>query len=361
MAVRTKVLGPYFDRSRRTDQRYRVRIEVRSAGKRTRRVESFATRSRAEARIAELRVHDPAREASVSELLTDYKSYLAGVRQLKKRAVETAIDKIGYLVGDQSLPIKSLTAQFLSERVEARLLEGRAVATVSGELNNLKTFLRWASKKDLVPHFVIKDLDDVRVEGRRKRGKLKLTVDESAQFLAVALSMLDAKPKHDGPLIAVLPLLCGVSGREILDRRVRDIDASGTRLNITSGKTEHRERVVELPEIIRPYVQRFTEGKSLTNVLFPSRSGGTHHNRYALEWTHKVCQTAKVTQVCPHGLRGTHATIARGAGVLAHVVAGQLGHGSQAVTERHYIDPNAKFVANQRTVLRVVGGGKNGG
>ena len=57
-------------------------------------------------------------------------------------------------------------------------------------------------------------------------------------------------------------------------------------------------------------------------------------------------------------LRGTHATLARGAGVVAHVIADQLGHGGVEVTERHYIQPKAGRVADQRAVLRLIAGGR---
>lgn len=46
--------------------------------------------------------------------------------------------------------------------------------------------------------------------------------------------------------------------------------------------------------MIRPYLKRFTQGKASTAYLFPGTAGTTHHSRYALEWTHKVCQRASV-------------------------------------------------------------------
>jgi len=65
--------------------------------------------------------------------------------------------------------------------------------------------------------------------------------------------------------------------------------------------------------------------------------------------------------VPPHGLRGTHTTLARSAGVTAHVVAAQLGHSSTATTEAHYIAPGTSQRAAQRAVLTVLDGGNHGG
>lgn len=42
------------------------------------------------------------------------------------------------------------------------------------------------------------------------------------------------------------------------------------------------------------------------------------------------------THVCPHSLRGLHATLAVESGVVSDMVAASLGHGSFAVTQRHY-------------------------
>ncbi len=63
----------------------------------------------------------------------------------------------------------------------------------------------------------------------------------------------------------------------------------------------------------------------------------------------KVYNKAKVPQVCTHGLRGTHATLAEAAGVTSHVVAASLGHVNDQVTGRHYTMPEAEtFVIADR-------------
>jgi integrase len=51
----------------------------------------------------------------------------------------------------------------------------------------------------------------------------------------------------------------------------------------------------------------------------------------------------------PHGLRGTHATLAVQAGVTGDAVARALGHESFAVTTDHYAKPEA--VSGARTDL----------
>jgi integrase len=73
-------------------------------------------------------------------------------------------------------------------------------------------------------------------------------------------------------------------------------------------------------------------GKSPTDRLF-----GPKADRYWLRLAvRRICRIAKTPIVGPHGLRGTHATLAVEAGVTGDVVAAALGHESFAVTAGHY-------------------------
>ena len=61
----------------------------------------------------------------------------------------------------------------------------------------------------------------------------------------------------------------------------------------------------------------------------------------------RLCARACVPQVCTHSLRGLFATLAVQSGAVTHAVAASLGHGSFAMTQRHYAQPSA--VANAAT------------
>jgi hypothetical protein len=50
---------------------------------------------------------------------------------------------------------------------------------------------------------------------------------------------------------------------------------------------------------------------------------------------------AEVPIVCPHSLRGLWATVSVSSGALSHAVAAALGHGTFAVTAKHYVKPGA--------------------
>ena len=130
---------------------------------------------------------------------------------------------------------------------------------------------------------------------------------------------------------------------EIADRLVRDIDDEGRVLIIPQAKTRAGVRRLRIPEALHSLIAELLKGKSPTDRLF-----GPEANRFWLRHAvRRVCRIAKTPVVGPHGLRGTHATLAVEAGVTGDVVAAALGHESFAVTANHYA--KAESVAGART------------
>ena len=125
------------------------------------------------------------------------------------------------------------------------------------------------------------------------------------------------------------------------------------------GKTDNAERQLEVPWELAELLLKQAEGKPSEGYLFAAKTKTGHRGRTWLrEAVKRVCKEAKVPRVCPHGLRGTHATLAREAGATGHLVAKQLGHGSVRVTEEHYIEAAATEKARNKQVFKVMKGGK---
>jgi integrase len=55
----------------------------------------------------------------------------------------------------------------------------------------------------------------------------------------------------------------------------------------------------------------------------------------------RCCEAAGVPVVTAHGLRGTHAKVAREVGVSGVLLAAAMGHESEATTTEHYAGRNA--------------------
>lgn len=74
------------------------------------------------------------------------------------------------------------------------------------------------------------------------------------------------------------------------------------------------------------------EGQGAQDRIF-----GPNAERYwVLRAVNRVCKLASVTIITAHGLRGTHASLAVGAGISGPAVAASLGHETFGVTSRHY-------------------------
>ncbi len=99
-------------------------------------------------------------------------------------------------------------------------------------------------------------------------------------------------------------------------------------------------------------MQRQTLGKSPDALLFGP--GKPLNNDYLWDRLQRYRVLAGVPKVCPHSLRGLHSTIAMGRGAISGVVAADLGHGSFAITARHYVNPQTLANAKARAVLRSV-------
>jgi len=139
---------------------------------------------------------------------------------------------------------------------------------------------------------------------------------------------------------------------EIVNRQVRDVDDSGRVLWIERAKTRKGDRHLEVPEVLRGPLIEICAGRDSKARLF-----GDVDRHWVGYHVRRLCRAAKVPEVCPHGLRGTQASISVLA-VPAEHVAAALGQTGPAVTRRHYLAKGAEARGRGRAALRVLNGGK---
>jgi integrase len=197
-------------------------------------------------------------------------------------------------------------------------------------------------------------------EGARRRGKPQLWVDEARDLVDVCL----AERTREAAAV-VTGFLLGLSASEVVKRQVRDLDDRGRVLVITKSKNRYRDRRVEVPEELRELLLELTAGRPRGAYLFgagdldrPSRYWIYYHCR-------RLCAAARVPLVSPHGLRGSHSTIALGAVATSHSVraalaaaGASLGHApGSPITATTYVAPGAVAAASSRVTMRVLRGG----
>ena len=294
----------------------------------------------------------------------------------RTRTVTTTESAIRCLLDEVDRPLADVTPRLLNRQLEAL---GGSVDYRASALRMTKTWVRWCTSQGWISRPVRARLETVKVVGRRLAGeesKPQLTVDESRAYVGVALeraaaahtpmqgaeSKLDYRNRRaraEGALAALCPLLLGLRAREILDRQVRDLDNGGQELWVRKAKTAKGNRRVMVPEVLRTLLLAHVAGRESTARIF-GESDGLGRPRSA-SWLRKhvrmVCEVAQVPVVCPHGLRGTHATLAEAAGVASQVVAESLGHATPDITGRHYTKAGVRATAAQGRALAVIQGG----
>jgi integrase len=182
--------------------------------------------------------------------------------------------------------------------------------------------------------------------GRPVRGTRGQGRPEARRYIEVAL----AESSREG-IAAAMALLMGMRASEITGRQVRDVDDGGRVLWIERAKTRRGDRHLEVPEVLRTPLLELCAGRKSTEPLF-----GDVDRHWVGYHVRRLCDKASVPVICPHGLRGTQASIAVQAAPIEHVAAA-LGQSGPAVTRRHYLASGAEQRGRGRaanSVLKLV-------
>jgi integrase len=312
--------GPY---------RHGNRWRVICTGAGARRAESFATEDEARDFIS---AFNAGREGkTVGDVLVEYRDHLKlkGRKARTIRLIETAITRMVPL--DTRVNAVGVTA---ARRMYAVISTGPdAYAPDTHHLSLRYARLLWERIGGVNPW------EHVERVGVSTVGKEQLTLDESRRLVAACVK--DGRPIGTATLLC---LLLALRAGEVVALVGRDIDDGGRLLHVWRGKTRRARRSLEVPETLQAPLRELARSAGTDGRLFKRSLAWVG---YAVE---TMCDLAGVPLVCPHGLRGTHATLAASAGVTAHVVASALGHAGPAVTRRHYLAPGTEDAADARAL-----------
>ncbi|MFO0578184.1 MAG: site-specific integrase [Polyangia bacterium] len=276
---------------------------------------------------------------TVADLLNRYEQYMTA-KGNKPRSITTTLYRLHGFFMEPGLPALSLTSRRCAGYYNT--LTGKQKAdTHRNALAEARTFCKWLVKQGTLK---ANPIDGIEPIGRRRKGKPQLHIDEAKRWLAVAQERADRG--DTGAVAAMVTLLMGLRASEVTSRTVRDLDNGGRLLWIPDSKTEAGRRRVEVPEILRPYLQALTRDKLPMAPLF-----GSHWRDWPRRWVQKICRAARVPKVCAHGMRGLFATLGLQAGTAPHVVAATLGHETPRTTCDHYAAPGSAEVAPRRRAV----------
>jgi len=341
-----RIDGPFKDR-----EKWRVRVVDRETGKR----QSYIYATETEARLAIPKLGREYRRPvgePLGKALQQYEAY-QGLKGNRPRSILSTTNRLRAVFRDLDV----ITGDLKSEVIErwwgafvgtrTRFGAGPSFDTRANTLAEAKTFVRWCRSRGWIESDTL--LDGIEVLGKRRRGKPQLTEEESRSFLAAALKL--GTGGDAGGTAAATALLLGMRASEIAERIVRDLDSGGRILAVTAAKTAAGVRRLRVPALLQPLLQALASGKGPGDRLF----GAGANRHWVLRSAARVCAIAGVPPVTPHGLRGTHATLAVGAGVSGEAVAASLGHESFAVTAAHYAQPEAVSGAKAAKVADILG------
>ena len=330
-AVMCKVSKPYKDRDR-----WRVRVTDLESGA----MRNYIYRTKAEALAARRKLLSEYRRPvglPMPKALEAYQTHLETKGNVpsrgpnKPRTVETTMHRLRSVFATEIIT-GELTAPVMLELWE-RWVPGKATDSALNVLAQCRTFLAWLIKKGWSEYPGL--LAGIEVSGKRKKGKPKLTHDEAHKLIAWCLS----HPDDPGAVATAMAFLLGMRASEIVARTVRNLDGKGTLIEITDAKTEAGERTLKLPSKLQPLLAGLAAGKNPDDRLF-----GGQNRHWVLRSVKRCCSSAGVRIVGPHGLRGTHAKMAREVGVSGVLLARAMGHESETTTTEHYAGRTA--VAN---------------
>jgi integrase len=305
-------------------------------------VETFASEALARKAAADARGEIDGRTLAGAVAL--YLAHLTA-RGRKERTVTTVRYRLHGLLrlAERDRPLRQLTARLAAELLGRRVLEVVADTQV-GELAAARGLAAWCTAQGWLPGDPFAGLE---ASGARARGKAQLRIDEARRFAAHALA--EGTPAG---LAAAVALLMGARAGEVVDRVCRDVDDGARVLWIERAKTRRGDRQLEVPEVLRPRLAALVAGRAGGEPLW-----GDVDRHWLGYHVRRLCEAAGVPVVCPHGLRGTYASISAGAVPVEHV-ARELGQTGPGVTRRHYLAPGAEQAGQQRAALRVLTGGR---
>jgi integrase len=322
-----RIDGPFERRDRKT-KKFRLRVVDRETG----RIKTYTYPSEAAALAAIPVLRRQYRRpigVNLSKALGAYEEHLATRGNLasrgpnKPRTVETTMGRLRR-VFDTEMITGELTATRMAA-LWGKWVVGKATDTALNTLAQVRTFLSWLTKREWIQ---VEGLTaKIEVVGRRNKGKPKLTQDEAKKLIDWCLG----HGEDNGAVATALAFVLGMRASEIATRTVRHLDGRGTLLDITDAKTEAGERTLRLPRVLQPLLARLAEGKQPGDRLF-----GEVTRHWVLHAVKRCCQEAGVPVVTAHGLRGTHAKVAREVGVSGVLLAAAMGHESETTTTEHY-------------------------
>jgi len=342
-----RCLGPYG-----WGDRWRI-IEVTPNGDKERQARYFKTKAQAKAykKLYEEALVDA--PDSVGEALEEYEDYLRNYKGNKEVSVYQTLWIIRKMLKDEWL-LSSLTLRRCQKAYDELVESGASVATHRSALSQVKTFLNFCIKRDMIKVNMCLTISGV---GKRRKGKKQLRIKDARRWYHCANEQ--ASRGVEGSIAALMSLLLGLRASEITGIKIGALDedeAPFDVVHITDAKTEKGERSVDIPEPLRTYVAAIVGDRCEDEWLFHAKrsESGRRDRDWVRHQVKRICRAVDVEEVTAHGMRGMLATIALERGAMGSLVADHLGHEDEKMTRSVYAKKGAGDSASRRKGVEVL-------
>jgi len=255
--------------------------------------------------------------------------------------------------------IEGLQADIAAGKLARKRLTGRGGQTSGGagvagrSINTLRSLFNHARRLGVIEQ---SPANGVRVIASEKL-KRRLSVGE-VRHLGKIMSQMEREGEHPAGIAAIRGmLLTGFRRMEVLAMRKEWIDPDESCVGFPDTKSGPQMRAAGDAAIGRLLAQG---QHSVSPYVFPADWGDGHFIG-VVRVLDRVCARGGLTNVTPHVLRHTFASIAGSLGFSELTISGLLGHGPRGVTQRYvHLDAALVIAADQvaAEIARLLDGGE---
>lgn len=271
-----------------------------------------------------------------------------GASQSTVSVRRTVCRLFGYYFENHDEPIEDAIRHWTVELFDG----GVSTNSIRHYLETLRVFFKWCENRNMINGCPIKDDMVPKIKPRKYD---LLTLDEIKKVLTEVPHFQRKETVARNRAIVLLVVGAGVRSNELRKLRLKDVDLDNSLIAVQNGKGD-KYRKVPLPDFAKnAFADYLLSGARPATLpddapLFGNCSdedGGSGKNSEWHEWSSAgICALIKryVYQLTGHDGIGTHdlrhafASVASYAGASTRDISLSMGHASEAITQKVYID-----------------------
>lgn len=228
---------------------------------------------------------------------------------------------------------RSLRTADFQAVIDSAINAGRSVETANKLRQLAGQLCKWAMREELI---TTNWAQYIVMPAKEKKEKAVFTTDEIQRIKADG---------SDTAKIVLMMIYTGVRIGEMFS--IKTADYHGTYC-IGGSKTEAgRDRVIPIPENVRPLFEYFATTAEPDGILLSGFSGNKSPNNFRRREFDELMKKLDIVGKTPHSTRHTFASMAVAAGVQPEALQKILGHANYTTTADIYVHSDAAILIDE--------------